>query len=118
MTFYDYRGIPVAYTDNAQDIYMFSGEPVAYIADEAVFSFDGKHLGWFENGWLRDLNGNCVFFTEDTNGSGPIKPIKNIKPVKSVKNVKPIKSIKEVRQIKPIKSLGWTSLSGKDFFTA
>ena len=27
-----------------------------------------KYLGWFENGWIWDLCGRCVFVTERANG--------------------------------------------------
>jgi len=62
--FYDLNGSPTAYTEDGTHIYFFSGEPVAYFVDESVYSFTGVHLGRFENGWIRDNNGDCVFFTE------------------------------------------------------
>jgi hypothetical protein len=116
LTFYDNHGRPVAYTEDDETIYLFTGEPVAYFNENTVYGFNGKHLGWFEDGWMRDLHGQCVFFTENTVGSGPIKPIKAIKPIKSVKRVKPVKSVRQIRSLKAIKSLSWSKFSGKQFF--
>ena len=116
ITFYNRYGKPIAYTDDGKHIYLFSGKPVAYFYDESVYGFNGKHLGRFIDGWIRDNNGNCVFFTEKTRGSGPIKPIRQIAPIKSIKNIKPIKSIKQIRPVKPVNTLSWSSLSSEVFF--
>ena len=117
MTFYDHNGSPIAYTADGTHIYLFSGEPVAYINRESVYVYYGKHVGWFIDDWIRDHSGGCVFFTEHTARGGPSKPIKRIKPVKGVKGIKPIKGIKQIKPIKPIKSLSWSRLSGEHFFS-
>jgi hypothetical protein len=114
-TFYDSNGKPIAYTQDGVHIYLFSGEPVAYLAGTSVYSFSGKHLGRFENGWIRDNNGECVFFTKDARG-GPLKPLKQLKPLKSLKQLKPLKGLKELKPLRPLKSLSWSRLSGKQFF--
>lgn len=113
--FYNKSGKPIAYTADNQHIYLFSGRPVAYLAGNAVYAFSGRHLGWFENGWVRDTAGRCVFFTTTATG-GPSKPVKNIRPVKGVKEVKPVKGVKQVKSVKAIKSLSWSPLSGEQFF--
>jgi len=117
MTFYDSKGKAVAYldTDNTH-IFLYNGKAAGYLNDDAVYSYGGKHLGWYEDGWIRDKNGKCVFFTENTTGSGPVRPVKNVRPVKSVKSIKPVKSVKQVKSIKSAKSLSWSSLSGESFF--
>ena len=113
--FYSKSGEPIAYTEDGQHIYMFSGRPAAFLSGDAIYLFSGKHIGWFEDGWIRDRQGRAVFFTSDAYG-GPIKPVKRVKPVKGVKQVKPVKGVKQVKSIKPIKALSWSDLSGKQFF--
>lgn len=113
--FYSKSGKPIAYTDDGEHIYTFSGKPVAYLDGHAVHSFSGQHIGWFEDGWIRDKTGKCVLFTDAASG-GPLKPVKNVKPVKGVKHVKPIKGVKHVRSVKAVKSLSWSPLSGEQFF--
>jgi hypothetical protein len=113
--FYDASGNPVAYSQDGKDIYLFSGSPVAYIEGDAIYSFSGRHLGWFENGLIRDRWGNCVFFTDGATG-GPVRPVRRSKPVKGAKHVKPVKGVKEVRPVKAVNSLSWSSLSGPAFF--
>jgi len=115
LTFYDSSGNPIVYTEDSEHIYLFSGEPVAYIYSGSVYSFSGRHLGRFENGWIRDNEGKCVFFTEQAVG-GPIKSMKKMIPIKSVKLMRPMKSMREMRPIKPIDTLLWSELSGEQFF--
>ena len=115
LTFYDRTGKPIAYTEDGEHIYLFAGKPVAYIYENTVYGFNGHQFGWFENGWIRDLNGSCVFYCENATG-GPVKPIKQIKPIKGIKNIKPIKGIKAIRRIKPIFSYNWSVISCEAFF--
>lgn len=115
MVFYSKSGQPIAYTEDGQHLYLFSGKPVAYLSNDAVYSFSGEHLGWFEDGWIRDTERKCVFFTSQAR-SGPAKPIKRMKPIKHVKQMKPIKGVKQVRCVKGIKSRLWSDLSGEQFF--
>lgn len=113
--FYSRTGEPIAYSEDGEHIYLFSGAPVAYLSGDAVYGFGGEHIGWFEDGWIRDKKGGCVFFTADARG-GPVKPVKNVKPVKGVKQVKPVKGVKQVKCAKAVKSLSWSPLSGRQFF--
>ena len=116
MVFYDRNGKPTAYTEDDTHIFLFTGEPVAYFDKDAVYGFNGRQFGWYDDGWIRDLYGCCVFFSENATGSGPVKPVKCICPVKCVKWIKPVKSVKNVRHVKPTKCLSWSSLSGIPFF--
>lgn len=116
MTFYNSQGKPIAYSENGTDIYLFNGHPVAYLYADAVYSYSGKHLGWFEKGWIRDKKGYCVFFTENSTGSGPVKPVKQICSVKSVKSIKPIKNSRQSPCVKAADNLSWSSFSNERFF--
>lgn len=113
MVFYDNHGHPTAYTEDDIHIYLFTGEPVAYLHEDAVYGYNGRQFGWFQDGWIRDLNGNCVFFTENTTGSGPLK---QLKPLKSLKQLRPLKALREPKRLRPLNRLSWSQLSGKQFF--
>ena len=117
ITLFDRYGAPIAYSDDMENIYLFSGEPLAYILGDSVYAFRGAHLGWFIDGWVRDHNGDAVFFTEISK-NGPFKPFKQFKPFKSLKLLKPLKGLRELKPLRPINSLSWSSLSGEDFFNS
>ena len=116
MTFYDSRGNAVAYLSDDDTIYLYGGKPVAYLHGPLVYAFSGKQLGRFENGWVRDNNGCCVFFNDGKTYGGPVKPVTHVKPVKSVARVKSLKSVRQVPRVKSVDSLAWSSLSGEGFF--
>ncbi|SHI96546.1 hypothetical protein SAMN02745671_02261 [Anaerovibrio lipolyticus DSM 3074] len=116
MTFYDSTGRAVAYTEDNENIYLYSGDPVGYLYGNLVYSYKGTQLGRFENGWIRDKRGDCAFFTEAARGDGPTKPVKQVKPVKGLKKLMPIKGIRHVPFLKTVDSLSWSSLSDERFF--
>ena len=72
-TLLDRYGVPKAYiTDEEENlIYLWNGKPVAYINDENVYSWQGRHLGWFFDGILYDLKGIRDGFI---NGNCPVTP--------------------------------------------
>ena len=60
MILYDISGRAVAYCDDGAHIFLFSGKPLAYLTGRSVYSFQGRHLGWFGDGWVRDRSpGTC-----------------------------------------------------------
>ncbi len=115
MTFYDSKGRPVAYSEDGENIYLFTGEPVAYIHGDLLYTYSGCQLGRFEKGWVRDLKGYCVFFTENAIG-GPLKPLKQLRPLKYLKQLRPLKGIRRIPYMKPLDQYGWSKLSGENFF--
>jgi len=115
IVFYDHLDIAQAYTENAVDIYSFNGEPLAYFYMDAIYSYQGKQLGWFSDGWIRDLNGFCVFFTQGATG-GPLKSLIHPIPFVGTKRLLPIKAPRQIMKIRPIKRLTWSPLSNQHFF--
>ena len=115
LDFYDSKGNAIAYTDDGEHIFTFGGRAVAYISQDSIYSFSGAHLGRFENGLIRDNNGDVAFFTDGAT-QGPLKPLKSLKPLKGLKELKPLKGLKELRPLKPLSSLGWSRSSGEGFF--
>ncbi|HTP13812.1 MAG TPA: hypothetical protein VMM37_09280 [Bacteroidota bacterium] len=116
VNFYDRNGKPTAYSEDGVHVFLFNGKPAAYLEGDSVFSFTGVHLGWYEDGWVRDHTGNCVFFTDETTGVGPVRPSPGKRPLKSVKSQMPNKGVRQVRPGKPGKSLFWSTLTGTMFF--
>ncbi len=115
MILFNRNGTPSVYIDDEIYIYLFSGGCIAYIFDGCVYNFDGGHLGFFKNGWIRDKNGKCVLFTQNARG-GPERRMKDIGPVKSEKSEipekKPRESILKDLNIKE----EWSELSSNEFF--
>ena len=115
IVFYDRNGKPCAYSEDGTHIYLYSGKPVAHIEENSIFSYLGKHLGWLEDGWVRDNDGFCVFFTDNCSG-GPSKPFKKSKPFKGFKSFRPFKGFKNFKPFRRSKKNSWSDIDAKDFF--
>jgi hypothetical protein len=105
ITFFDKSGTPCAYVDieDEQTIYLWGGEPVAYLEDDSIYGFNGKHLGWFTQGIIWDHEGYAVGFIE-----GTIQMFTKFEPYKSYKRFKPFKSFKEFSPFKPFFTDRWS----------
>ncbi|HYY58564.1 MAG TPA: hypothetical protein VE842_14620 [Pyrinomonadaceae bacterium] len=101
ITLFDVTGRPTAYLSVQHDntIYLWSGEPVAYLHGEHVYSFNGRHLGWFESGVLWDHSGYRAGFVRST-----LPVYAQFEPFKSFKQFKPFKSFREFAPFKPFRS--------------
>lgn len=115
MEFFDRAGRATAYTTDGTHLFLWSGEPVAYLAEGKVYTFRGRLLGWYENGWLYDLGNGPALFSAGAVG-GPVKPIKKVKPVKSVRRVTPLKSVRAAAKVRPVRSLLWSPVADPTYF--
>jgi hypothetical protein len=115
LVFYNKSGEPIAYCEDGEYIFSFDGVALAYFAEDSIYNYDGKHLGRFSNGWVRDNDGYCAFFTDNASG-GPSKPFKKFIPFKAFKDFKPFKSFKEFKPFRPFDSNSWSSKSNIDYF--
>lgn len=115
IVFYDQGGAAIAYCDDDQHIFLFAGEPVAYLETDAVFGYRGDLMGWFERGWLRDRDGRCVAFSETAQG-GPRLPDKKAWPGQLLKQGVPARERMDPRGLRPIHSNAWSALTTLQFF--
>lgn len=70
-TLYDLKGQAVAYLahDGDSTIYLWSGPAVAYVKEQRIYAWKGKHLGWFIDGIVYDCIGHWVGVSEDRNSA-------------------------------------------------
>ena len=100
---FDSEGTPVAYIAMESDgliIYTWSGKPVAYLSSSSgggmsVYGFNGKHLGWFVRGIVRNHDGDGAC------GVRGVVPSPKYEPFKSFKEFKPFKAFKEFEPSRP-----------------
>jgi hypothetical protein len=106
---FDGRGKAIAYIalDDEMTIYLWGGKPVAYLDRETaggynVYGFNGKHLGWFVGGVLRDHNGDAMCATEEQLQQTEYEPFK------AFKGFKPFKAFQEFAPFRPSFSSSWS----------
>lgn len=113
---YNANGEPTAYIDASQSdlpIFMYDGTPVAYLKTASgnyfhIYGFNGKHLGWLEDGRVLDHQGYVAGFQR-----GSMPKYTRSEPYKYCKKYKPMKSYAQSAPYKPYskRSFGNTSLS-------
>jgi hypothetical protein len=117
ITLFDSQGNARAYIDYNEDatIYLWNGKPVAFLqndgSDICIFGFNGKFLGWYEEGIARDKSGNSVGAKK-----GATNMMTSIEPIKSIQEITPIRPITSITTIKPIFNNSWSSESLMEFF--
>lgn len=113
LDFFDSRGRAVAYIAAGHDLifYLWTGQPVAYLDEDSLYGFNGKHLGWLKSGVIYDHDGNMVAALADRFKTPVATP-----PIKGFKEFLPFKSFKEFKPFKPFFSLGWSDTSARMFF--
>ena len=112
-TIYDKKGMPCAYlaTDDGRTIYLWNGQPVAYLDGENIYGFNGKHLGWFKRKRVMyDKNGRRIGFTNVTCPSAL-----QVEPKKSAKKTKPVKTAKTATVKEPDFKLSKSEINLSDF---
>jgi hypothetical protein len=109
VSLFDGRGKAIAYIalDDEMTIYLWSGKPVAYLErDRAsgyhVYGFNGKHIGWFVGGVLRDHSGDATCATADNLQHAELEPFK------SFKEFKPFKGFQKFAPFRPFFSSNWS----------
>ena len=100
ISLFNSKGKPVAYiaVDDGKTIYSWAGKPEAYLESDAngkgfhVYGFNGKHLGWFVQGVIRDHDGDAACAIKErmqTTEFEPFKAFKEFKPFKAFKEFAP-----------------------------
>lgn len=116
MTLYDRTGVAAAYSDDDTHVFLFGGESVAYLDADALYTYRGELMGWFEDGWLRDKDGHCVAFSERAKG-GPPHSVHGERPYQSAKHAIPTLERQDPRSLRPIHSNAWSTQSASEFFS-
>ncbi len=119
VTLFSSEGKPIAYIafEEEATIYLWEGDPVAYLESDDgetyVVGFNGKFLGWYEQGIMYDLNGNTVGAKE-----GAIDMFTEFEPMKGFKEMTPFRPITPLPPLKPFWSNRWSSTPLFEFLNA
>lgn len=105
---YDASGEAVAYVDadDEMTVYLWSGKPVAYLELDTgssfhVYGFNGKHLGWFVDGILRDHDGDAACVLKQ------LISVPKFESFKGFKEFKPFKGFKQFAPFRPFLTNSW-----------
>ena len=87
ITLFNSKGKATAYIamDKEMTIYMWNGKPAAYLKSDRgtkgfhIFGFNGKHIGWFVEGIVRDHEGDAACAVKGRMKSTDFEPFKDFK---------------------------------------
>lgn len=105
ITLFNREGTAIAYIDTNEEltIFLWNGTPVAYLEKSSIYGFNGKHLGWFNDGIVRDHQGNGVGFIE-----GAVSKLTKLEPLKSLQKLTPLRSLQELEPLEPLSRDSWS----------
>lgn len=110
---YDRNGQTVGWLKDGV-IYDRTPKPRAFIHNGAIFTYDRRYIGRFDNGYFRDRSGRSVAFIKSASG-GPILPIPEIPPTPPILPIPPIAPIPPISPIPAMPSLSWSNLDWETF---
>lgn len=102
----------------AGEIITWKGLHLGYLIDgQVVHGSSGQHVGWYENGILRDNAGNTVGFgLEPDDTPLPFLPNQQDPPARGDIKTLPPRPNFSVPQLKPVKSFGWSPYDPEQLF--
>jgi len=104
---YDQYGRCVGWLDDEESVIDPLGRHLAFVDEGAVFTYEGKYLGTFDEGYFRDDNGDAVAFIESAE-RGPLTPLPNLPPLPPMAEIPPLRPITPVPPIPPLPRLSWS----------
>jgi len=116
VSLFDSDGEARAYIDFEEEASIFSwdGTPVAFLENDggeiAVIGFNGRFLGWYEDGIIYDKNGYAVGARE-----GAINMMTKMERMKSMKKMTPMRPMTPMTPMKPMWKNSWSSTSLAEF---
>ena len=108
ISIYNSEGEAVAYidTDKELTIYLWGGKPVAYLdGGKHIYGFNGEHLGWFDDGIIRDNKGYISGFLK-----GALNVSTKFEKFKGFQQFSPFKSFKKFAPMKPMYASRWSKI--------
>lgn len=113
---WDAHGDPIAYIDDDKEsVFFYDGTPIAWIAGNCLYTYRGRLLGWYYEGWIFGADGKCVLFGERAQ-PGATKPFRKNVGDRTDKTVCPSRSSRDTMRKRPIRASVWSGTSARAFF--
>lgn len=105
---YDQRGSVYAWLHLNGHICGLEGENLAFVDGDSVYDWYGKHVGWWQDGYIRDDNGAIAMFTEEAKNLGFTMPMLQHRPPHPIKPLSPHKPVESLKPSKPKRLVAWS----------
>ena len=116
ITIYGRGGTVIAWLED-DVIFDMCGRWVAFLDEVSVYSFTGKLLGFYEDGWFRDQRGEAVAFTPGCNDEGPVLPICEEPPLPPALDCPPVPTTPHLLAVSPMPGVDWSLQHWSEFLS-
>lgn len=114
---YNRFGKPIFRLLNNGRIITFPGVSKGFLKGDSLYNYNGKHVGWFVQGLVRDHQGHVVGFGEKvTDSTHPYLPYKQYKPYAGYVQYEPYRPYLPYEPYRPYKSYSWSNIDLESIF--
>lgn len=97
---YDGSGAVYAWLHETGKIYSLDGENLAFVDNDSVYDWSGNHIGWWQNGHIRDHRGAVALYTADAQGLGVMRSLRQLRPLQPLRQLSPLKPMKAMKPLR------------------
>jgi hypothetical protein len=105
---YGQSGSVHAWLHETGRIYSLSGRNLAFVDDNSVYDWHGTHIGWWQDGHVRDRHGAVGFFTVDAERLGVARPARAARPATPARAASPARPARASRPARPARRASWS----------
>ena len=105
---YDQSGSVYAWLQMNGHICGLDGENLAFIDGDSVYEWDGKHIGWWQDGHIRDASGAVALFRADATNMGVFMPMRQVPPLHPLRPLSPHRPVKTSKPLRPKYLAEWS----------
>jgi hypothetical protein len=109
---YDQTGAVYAWLHENGRIYGLGGDNLAFVDGNSVFDWGGAHVGWWQDGHIRDSFGAVALFTAEAQSLGVLRPMREMRPLRPLRALSPMKPMKSMKPARPMKQSVWSGRLG------
>lgn len=108
---YDAKGKVYGWVDRQTGrIINLRGKHVAFVDGDSVFSWNGKHIGWWQNDHIRNQSGQVAVFLRGASGLGPAIPALAATPARPAIAAVPARPALSARPARSARKTSWAPL--------
>lgn len=107
---YDKRGGVIAFLGENNRIVDLRGRSIAWIRDDNVYNYNGRHLGWWLRDHMRGPDGGVMVWLRGAS-PGVMLPIPRLPPMPPLPELEPLRPLPNLPPLRPMRSLSWSAHS-------
>jgi hypothetical protein len=106
---YDSTGAVHAWLHESGRIYDLSGQNLAFTEGDSIYNWSGQHIGWWQNGHVRDSQGAVACFTAEATNMGVFTPFRQFSPFQPFLPFTPFRPFLAAKPFQPMNVSAWSN---------